>query len=41
MIVYGVAKKVLGTELFVQHTIAELNSGITFIALFSQEKPLR
>ena len=30
MIVYDVATKVLDTELFPQHTIAELNSGITF-----------
>ena len=41
MIVYDVAAKVLGTEEFPQHNIAELNSGITFIVLFSQEKPLR
>ena len=41
MIVYDVATKVLDTELFPQHTIADLSSGITFIVLFSQEKPLR
>ena len=41
MIVYNVAIKVLGTEEFPQHDIAELNSGATFIVLFSQEKPLR
>ena len=41
MIVYDVATKVLGTELFPQHSIADLNSGITFIVLFSQEKPLQ
>ena len=41
MIVYDVATKVLGTEEFLQHNIAELNSGITYIVLFSQEKPLR
>ena len=32
--------KVLDTEIFLQHTIANLDSGITFV-LFSQEKPLR
>ena len=41
MIVYDVATKELDTESFPQHTIADLNSGITFIVLFSQEKPLR
>ena len=41
MIVYHTATKVFDTEIFLQHTIAALNSGITFIALFSQEKPLR
>ena len=41
MIVYDVATKVLGTEEFLQHNIAELNCGTTFIVLFSQEKPLR
>ena len=41
MIVYDVATKVLVTELFPHHNITGLNSGITFIALFSQEKPLR
>ena len=41
MIVYDVAKKVLDTESFPQHTIADLSSGITFNVLFSQEKPLR
>ena len=40
MIVYYVATKVLGTEKFAQHNIADLISGITFIVLFSQEKPL-
>ena len=40
MIVYDVAKKVLDTESFPQHNIAGLISGITFIVLFSQEKPL-
>ena len=41
MIVYDVATKVLDTETFPHHTIADLNSGITFIVLLSQEKPLR
>ena len=41
MIVYDLATKALYTELFPQHTIADLNSGITFIILFSQEKPLQ
>ena len=41
IIVFDVATKVLGTEEFPQHNIAELNSGTTLIALFSQEKPLR
>ena len=41
MIVYDVATKVLDTKSFPQHNIAGLISGITFIVLFSQEKPLR
>ena len=41
MIVYDVATKVLGTEEFPQHSTTELNSGTTFIVLFSQEKPLQ
>ena len=42
MIVFEVATKALDREKFPQHTIADLNySGITFIVLFSQEKPLR
>ena len=41
MIIYDVATKVLGTELFPQHSIADLNSGITFIVLLKQEKHLR
>ena len=41
MTAYDVATKVLDKELFSQHNIAGLNSGITFIVLFSQEKPLR
>ena len=41
MIVYNVVTKELDTESFPQHTIADLSSGITIIALFSQEKPLR
>ena len=39
-IVYEVARKVLDTEVFPQHNIAGLISGITFVVLFSQEKPL-
>ena len=35
MIVYDVATKVFDAETFPQHTIADLNSGITFIVLFS------
>ena len=38
MIVYDVATKVLDTESFPLHNIAGL---ITFIVLFSQDKPLR
>ena len=41
VILYDVTTKVLDTELFPQHTIADLNSGITVIVLLSQEKPLR
>ena len=41
MTVYDVATKVLDTELFPQLNIAGLISGITFIVLLSQEKPLR
>ena len=41
MTVYDVATKLLNTESFPQHSIAGLISGITFIVLFSQEKPLR
>ena len=42
MIVHYVATiYVLGTEFFPQHNTADLNSGITFIVLFSQEKSLR
>ena len=41
MIVYDVATKFLDTEVFAQHKIAGLISGITFIVLFSQKKPLR
>ena len=37
MIVFYVATKVIDTEKFPQHTNADLNSGITFIVLFSQE----
>ena len=41
MIVNEVVTKVLDTELFPQHTITDLNSDITFIVLFSHEKPLQ
>ena len=41
MIAYTVETKVFGTEEFPQHNIADLNSGITFIVLLKQEKPLR
>ena len=41
MIVYDVATKVLNTGSFPQHSITGLISGITFIVLLSQEKPLR
>ena len=41
MIVYDVATKVLDTQLFSQHNIADFNSGIIFIVLFSHEKPLQ
>ena len=41
MINYDVATKAFDTEKFPQHTIPDLNSGITFIVLFSQEKPSR
>ena len=41
MIVCDVATKVLDTEIFPQSNIAGLISGITFIILFGQEKPLR
>ena len=40
MIVYDVVTKVLDTEVFPQHKIDGLISGITLI-LFSQDKPLR
>ena len=41
MIVYDVATKVLDTESLPQHKLAGLISGITFIVLCSQEKPLQ
>ena len=41
MIVYDVATKVFDTVIFPQHAIVDLISGITFIVLLSQEKPLR
>ena len=41
MIVYDVATKVLDTESFPLHNMADLSSGITSIVSFSQEQPLR
>ena len=41
MIVYIVATDVFGTEGFPQYNIADLNSGIAFIVLFSRGKPLQ
>ena len=41
MIVCDVVTKVLETKSFPHHNIAGLISGITFIVLFSQEKPLQ
>ena len=41
MIVHDVATKVLDRESSTQYNIAGLISGITFIVLLSQEKPLR
>ena len=40
MILFEVETKVLDTKIFSQHTIAELNSDITFIVLFIQGTPL-
>ena len=40
MIVYELATERLDTELFPQHTIADLNFGIKFIVLLSRDKPL-
>ena len=40
MTVYDVATKVLDTKIFHQHNIAGLIFDITFIVLFSKEKPL-
>ena len=37
---YDVATRVFDTELLLQQNIGDLISGITFIVLFSQEKPL-
>ena len=39
MNVFDAETKILDTEIFPQHIIADLNSGITFV-LFSPEKPL-
>ena len=41
MTVFNATIKALPTEIFRQYAIADLNSGITFIVLFSQKKPLR
>ena len=41
MIVFDAEPKVLDTEIFPQQTIVDLNSDITFIVLFCQEKHLR
>ena len=41
MTVFDAITKIFDTEIFSQHTIADLNPGITFIILFNQEKPLR
>ena len=38
--IFDAETEVFDKEIFPQHTIAELNSGIRFIVLFSQEKPL-
>ena len=40
-IVFEAETKLLGTKIFPQRAIPELNSGVTFVVLFSQEKPLR
>ena len=41
IIFYDVATKVLDTEVFPQHNMVDLNSGITLFVLFSLQKPLR
>ena len=41
MIVFDAEPKVPDTEIFPQQTIVDLNSDITFIVLFCQEKHLR
>ena len=41
MIAFEAETKVLDTEIFLHHAIIDLNSGITFIEGFIQEKPLR
>ena len=40
-IVFGPDAKSLDADIFPQYTIADLNCGIIFIVLFSQEKALR
>ena len=37
---YDVKTKLLDTEIFPHHTLADLNSSTAFIVLFSQQKPL-
>ena len=41
MIIYGVVTKVLDTESFPQHTIANLSSGITFAGFFVRKICIR
>ena len=41
MIAYDATTKVLDIEKFPQHTIVNLNSDITFIVFFRQQKPFR
>ena len=41
MIFYDGATKVLGTDVFPRHNIADLNPAISLFVLFSHENPLR
>ena len=41
LIIFEVETKILATEIFPQHTIAGLDTDITFIVLIGQEKPSR